>query len=512
MSSSSQVTVVMIAYGWSDHNRDYFDHFPTVIIENNPLARHQPPKNATLIQNKVNTGFAKAINQGAAAASTDYVLFVNEDCLIQPAQVDALLAAAEQKKWSVISPSLVDETGHRQTQYQQPLPSFSTLFLEWTPLHLLRMSQSSTVTLPGACILIKKDVLKKLSGWDERYWLWWEDSDFSYRLQQAGIAFGIDHSIQVTHVGGETFAPLASSWKRHVFFHSLRIFSHKHFSSWQARLLSAVTRRFDAHHLYPADEAIRSSIVVPNMKKALLAEFLERHTQAWNWSSDELIIVTSARDIDQLQAKYPQVIWVLMDQNRGFADTVNIGLRRARGQWVGTVNDDTILPKDWIAELLQSAGDDVGSLSPIVANKNNVIESAGVDYMARGRACPIKHLPVSVSTADTFNAAAVLLNRNALEQVGLFDERFGSYLEDIDLGLRLTRRGWRNLVVPTVQITHFGHQTSTTMPIKTAWQNVKNWWLVVLKNTSLRTWLIHGPAIILERGRNVSGFLKTVLG
>ncbi len=125
-----------------------------------------------------------------------------------------------------------------------------------------------------------------------------------------------------------------------------------------------------------------------------------------------------------------------------------------------------------------------------------------------GKAEPIKS-PTD-SQIDSFNGAAVLFNRQALEKVGLFDERFGSYLEDIDLGLRLKKYGWQNRVVSEAKVRHIGQQTSQSRKKTKAWQDVKNWWLVMLKNYSLEHWLKYFPQIMVERLRNVSGFLKAI--
>ncbi|MFH1967549.1 MAG: glycosyltransferase, partial [Patescibacteria group bacterium] len=110
---------------------------------------------------------------------------------------------------------------------------------------------------------------------------------------------------------------------------------------------------------------------------------------------------------------------------------------------------------------------------------------------------------------DATNAACVLYSRPALDQVGLFDERFGSYLEDIDLSLRLTRAGWQNLVCHEVAVVHQQQASSQTLGWRKNWLDTKNWWLVILKNWSCRQWLKYWPGILLERGRNLSGLIRS---
>ncbi len=255
---------------------------------------------------------------------------------------------------------------------------------------------------------------------------------------------------------------------------------------------------------------IVASVVVPNVKLALLTKFLLHHAAAWDWSRHELIIVTSPENAAQLKNVYPKAKWLTVKQNRGFAQTVNAGWRLAKGEWLGTVNDDTELPPGWIQRLIVRAKPDTGSLSPVIIDPSGKVESAGVNYLPIGRAIPVLAIPPQLDTTDTCNAAAILFRKQALDQVGWFDGHFGSYLEDVDLGLRLKRASWQNLVVPTVRVVHYGQQTSGDHPVYKAWLDVKNWWLVVLKNTTPSTWLNSGIGILLERGRNVSGLIKTL--
>jgi len=509
--TAPSISVAIIAHGWSERKQSFFHAFPTVVIENN-FNRKKGSKfvGVKVMVQPTNTGFAKAVNQAFQATLSDWVLILNDDCEPSIEQIQQLHAIAVKNKVEVLSPTLVNTQGQVQKQYQQQLPTFLSLLIEWSPLHRLYPEDvHMEKTLPGACIFISRNAFEKLNGWDERFWLWWEDTDFSFRLNESDIPFQLTTEVQMMHVGGETFLPLKEDWKKQVFFRSLRAFSKKHFPDWQQTILNSVTQRFDAHRFYPVDESLRASVVVPNVKKELLEEFLSKNAQKWDWSQDELIVVTSAKELTELKKKYPHVVWIHLTQNHGFASTANVGFMRARAAWVGTVNDDTVLPLDWIENLLKNAKKDTGSLNPVIAMPNGEVESAGILYRVRGKAEPIKDVQ-SAFLSDASNAAAVMYRRSALEKVGVFDERFGSYLEDVDLGLRLKKKGWKNVVVPTVWVTHFGQKTSSSRKTFTSWLNLKNWWLVVLKHTSLQEWLTSFFPILIERGRNFSGFLKSL--
>lgn len=252
------LSIVLIAYSWSGAQRDFFKKFPTVIIENNPNAPKKHVADAEIIFNKKNTGFASAANQGAKCTDSEFLLFLNDDCAITTAQINELITEAQKRKWNAISPTLIGDDGKVQKGYQQPIPSFFSLVIDWTPLHHVfgHVFHSQQKTLPGGCLLIRRETLEKLDGWDERFWLWWEDTDLSYRIAQADVQFGIAENILVEHVGGGSFATLEETWRKGVFFHSLRLFAQKHFSPWQAQIISLVTSRFDASQSYPHERQL----------------------------------------------------------------------------------------------------------------------------------------------------------------------------------------------------------------------------------------------------------------
>lgn len=254
MPKDSLLSVVIIAYGWSGIQRDFFETFPTVIIENKVYAEKHPEGKARLIINDENKGFAAAANQGTRLSeNSEYVLFLNDDCEITTKQIKQLVETLQQESWQAASPVFVDEHNEPQLGYQQPIPTFFSLVIDWTPLHRFfgKMFHRKEKVLPGGCLLIERNALKQLNGWDERFWLWWEDVDLSYRMSKEKILFGIAENIHVRHIGGESFAPLEESWKKQVFFHSLRLFARKHFSRWQAQILTLITSRFDNSTDYP---------------------------------------------------------------------------------------------------------------------------------------------------------------------------------------------------------------------------------------------------------------------
>jgi GT2 family glycosyltransferase len=117
----------------------------------------------------------------------------------------------------------------------------------------------------------------------------------------------------------------------------------------------------------------------------------------------------------------------------------------------------------------------------------------------------------SCHKADAVNAAVVLYTNDALNKTGIYDERFGSYLEDIDHSLRLSRNGFDNIVVTNAKVIHVGQSTSKSIGVKKQFYDARNWWLVIFKNWRVKKTIRYFPSIIMERLRNLSGILKAIM-
>ena len=483
-----------------------------IVIDNNSekSASTLPNKfpHIKLIQNKSNRGFATAYNQGTTIAHGDWLFFLNSNVLLTTDQIQNMINYAQENKLDALSP-ITEKNNHLKS-----LLTPAQLLLEFSPLKKIIQLDSPHKTLTSSALLIKKTVLKKLGGWDERFFMQFEDSDLSLRLYDNNYKVGW-YPQTLPRTNGKSLKKLPKQHKKDIFFYAMNVYAQKHFSKWGQRLVKTIKWRYSGRKTLPILED-GVSLVVPNMRLSLLKSFLLD-----NWSivepvikkgELELIIVSSAlnpKNIWQFRAEFSGVRFILLEKNLGFATTVNLGWQSATKKWLGTINDDTIMSADWISESLSFVNNKVGSINPLIIGVDGKIESAGIRILPLGKALPTTHQPkAKYFSTDATNGAAVLYNHEALEKVGLFDERFGSYLEDIDLSLRLKKKGYYNTVCTTTEIIHKKHSTSRKMGRYKRWLDAKNWWLVILKNWPLKWWLRYLPQIILERGRNLWGVMK----
>lgn len=199
---------------------------------------HQQHHNVLLITNHNNPGFATSCNQGSSWARSEWLLFLNPDVLITPEAVKEMIAAAKREKLDAASPTPTSEN------YRKPIPTPLSLLAEFTPLkYLIKPSHFTQKTLTGGCLLIRKKVLLKIGGWDERFFLWFEDSDLTKRLYDQNYSVGW-LNIPHVHSGGASLKKLSEDNQRYLFFGSMKTYAKKYFGPIGRSVVSLLCLRF----------------------------------------------------------------------------------------------------------------------------------------------------------------------------------------------------------------------------------------------------------------------------
>jgi GT2 family glycosyltransferase len=150
--------------------------------------------------------------------------------------------------------------------------------------------------------------------------------------------------------------------------------------------------------------------------------------------------------------------------NSGFAHAVNLGVLESSTEWVAVINSDARLAHNWL-ELLQPAAQRTSSgfaCGPITRTKEPETIDGTYDLLSRA-ACPWRGgegFPLATlrqpATEWLPSFTAILLHRQAFLDLGMLDEGFGSYLEDVDFALRCLRSGVRGVFVCDALATHHG--------------------------------------------------------
>lgn len=165
----------------------------------------------TFLESKENIGFAKANNLGIKRVTSDYVVFLNPDTrILEKDSLETLRNnLAENPEYGLIGPKLVFPNGQIQKSVRN-LPSFWRALKEY----VLGVKGAYDFYLPkafglvevesvvGACVVIKKDLFDRLGGFDERYFLYFEDLQLCKDIKKAGLKVGFLSTVTVQHREG----------------------------------------------------------------------------------------------------------------------------------------------------------------------------------------------------------------------------------------------------------------------------------------------------------------------
>jgi GT2 family glycosyltransferase len=180
-----------------------------------------------------NGGFAAGVNTALAdrlVPGAD-VLLLNPDARIAPAEITALQRALHlDTRLASVAPSQVDDLG-APARVEWPFPSPANTWLE--SIGLGRLEGGGTYVI-GAVMLLRAEALAQVGGFDERFFLYAEETDWAYRAHRLGWRHAVAAGVDATHIGAGTSTDLR---RREAHFHaSQERYFRKHFGAagWQA--------------------------------------------------------------------------------------------------------------------------------------------------------------------------------------------------------------------------------------------------------------------------------------
>lgn len=190
---------------------------------------HSFAPHARLIQNTENVGFARGVNQGLAATSGPTVLLMNPDCRLAPGAFDALNRELEPfDDVAIVGPGILNPDGSVQGSARGDPDMLTGLFgrtaLLRRALPRLAVAKRNVVAeqsadgnaidvdwVSGACMLARRNALLRVNGFDERYFLYWEDADLCRRLRQQGYRIVYAPKAAAIHRVGHSSRDVRSS-------------------------------------------------------------------------------------------------------------------------------------------------------------------------------------------------------------------------------------------------------------------------------------------------------------
>ena len=191
--------------------------YEIILIDNNSeekeidILERRYVSRVKIIRNKRNFGFARANNQGAKLARGEYLFFLNSDTTIEQNILEPLREKLEaEKKIGIIAPKLVLKNGYEQP-YAFGLHKNSDI-ISW---------------VSGAALVIRREIFLQIGGWEERFFMYFEDVDLCRQVIKRGYRVERLLVTEVTHlVGGSP----VHFWRRKLFYYYSKIlFIFKHY-------------------------------------------------------------------------------------------------------------------------------------------------------------------------------------------------------------------------------------------------------------------------------------------
>ena len=162
------------------------------------------------------------------------------------------------------------------------------------------------------------------------------------------------------------------------------------------------------------------------------------------------------------RSAYPSVLLIKNKKNLGFAGGTNAGIRQAKGEFILTLNNDTYVDNRFLERLVMPMilDNGIGMCAPKMLLYDDRINSTGICISRSGAAWDRGMFEMDEGQYDTPEevfgpcAGAALYRKKMFDEIGLFDEDFFLYVEDVDLAFRGRLAGWKCLYVPDAKVHH----------------------------------------------------------
>lgn len=302
------------------------------------------------------------------------------------------------------------------------------------------------------------------------------------------------------------------------------------------------------------------SIVIPTLFPTLnLETYIPKLSQYP--AVDEVIVAVNTTGADKDENT---IRWRFLGKNRGYTGACNAGAKSAVGDLILFLNDDCEMTEEAFSTLVDfmEKNVDVVATQPIVMKRmakgerrkdplpehlsDSTPESLAVENIGFwvdtriGKAYPVTENSNSKqdqldtrrgsfdfaqddTKPESLNACVpehlifglsgtcLLIRKEIFMKVGMWDESFHSYLEDVDMAIRLVKVGYKVAPCLDAEVTHEHMATSSKMGLYKEKRDVINWWRLILKHPDVFVRPTNIFLLLLERGRNMSGLSKKIL-
>jgi len=256
------------------------------------------------------------------------------------------------------------------------------------------------------------------------------------------------------------------------------------------------------------------SICIPTLQaQTLLRDCLQSIEANTHTTQHEIIVVdNNSQDgtVEMLRSEFPSVCLIVNETNLGFAQPVNQAIRQSQGRYILLLNNDTLVLEHALDQLVAfaDAHPAIGICGPKVLNRDGSLQKqcrrsfatpwdlfcyfSGLSTIFPKSSLFARYLMTykgenEIHSVDAISGSCMLIRREVLDQIGLFDERFFAYQEDADFCFRAKRAGWQIYYYPPAQIIHYAsHGGSRVNPYRSIFEWHRSYFLYYRKNLASR--------------------------
>jgi len=243
--TEKELTICLTSIARNRLNIDY----EIIIVDNGSdrasLKKIERSFDIRIVQNLKNVGFARAVNQGIYRSKGEYILILNPDTIVEETTIQTLLDYIRTKKDAgCVGPQIFYSDGRHQPSLRR-FPTFvrvffgrQSVFRRFFPQNPITRSYfyldidyrnvQKVDWVTGACFMTRKSVLDKVGLFDERFFLYVEDADFCYRLNQSNYAVYYVPDAKIVHTFGSATNRF---WQHSIISHNVGMlkFFEKHY-------------------------------------------------------------------------------------------------------------------------------------------------------------------------------------------------------------------------------------------------------------------------------------------
>ncbi len=485
---------------------------------------HKSFPEVDIIQAGANLGFSGGYNKGIEYAQiwgADYFLLINNDCLIKDENLlgELIKTIDSDEKIGLVSPKIYFAKGfefHKDRYSEKDLGKviwYAGGKFDWDNIGSIHRGLDEVDNgqydeifeqeiISGACVLIKKEVFEKLSGFDEKYFLYFEDSDFIKRAHFYGFKTYYNGKVSIYHKVSQSTG-IGSKITDYYHTRNRLIFGIKYGSNRTkfALIREAIklfifgrsAQRQGVLDFYlgvigginiqktDVEYPIKLSIGIVNYNTAdltkKLLDTIFKKESGFDPKTMEVIVLDNGK-IDpcdkELKEFFPKIKYLKNNDNEGFSKGYNKTIKYSLGEYYLMFNSDIEVLEDGLSELVKIEDEFNGEVVlggklvfPDGSKQDSVfhlptLSGAFSEYFLAKKGSYFMFEPKgqNPTRVEGLVMACLLIPRKILNKVGLLDEQTFIFFEDIEYCRRLKKFGISVYFSPPAKFIHH-HGAST---------------------------------------------------